>query len=113
MTDTRNDRRAHPLWLEEDAMRHYPDDLLKATYEQTRKSTQQVGWRGLLRARSGHLSPRARSGAAALVVVGVALAVGLYANRPGIGGQATASPPDPVCRHLGGNPTHLPTAATW
>ena len=45
MKDTRNIEERISLWLEEDAMRHFPDHLLKATYEQTRKSKQQVGWR--------------------------------------------------------------------
>ena len=35
-------------WLEESAPPQLPERVLEATFERTRKSRQQVGWRGLL-----------------------------------------------------------------
>ncbi len=107
MTDTRNAEDRISLWLEEDAMRHVPDRLLKATYEQTRKSRQQVGWRGFLAGlRVSNFAPALAS--TAVVVVAVALAFGLFVNRPGlIGPQPSATPtPTPI-------PTPSPTPDPW
>ena len=107
MKDTRNVEERISLWLEEDAMRHFPDHLLKATYEQTRKSRQQVGWRGFL---AGLRLPRFVSAmaSAAVVVLAVALALSFFSNRPGMIGPAPSVTPSPTP-----TPTPSPTPDPW
>src|SRR3990167_5564944 len=72
-------------WFEETAPGPLPGRVLDATFEQTRRSRQHVGWRALL----GRLHlPRfvPALGGAAVVVMAAALALNFYVNRPSIGG---------------------------
>ena len=94
-------------WLEESAPTGIPERVLNATFERTRRSRQQVGWRALL----GRLSmPRfvTALGTAAVVVVAAALALTVYPNQPGVGGPAPLSPSLPVAASP--TPTSAPTS---
>ena len=80
-------------WLEAEAPRKMPDRVLHATFERTRQSRQQGGWRAFL-GRSSMPRFLPAMGSAAVIVVVAALALNFYANqRPGIG---TASPTPPI-----------------
>ncbi|MBF8289077.1 MAG: hypothetical protein HW391_45 [Chloroflexi bacterium] len=72
-------------WFEETAPGPLPGRVLDATFEQTRRSRQHVGWRALL---GRFPMPRfvPALGSAVVVVVAAALALNFYANRPSIGG---------------------------
>jgi len=77
--------------LEQTAPPRLPERVLEATFERTRRSRQQLGWRAVL----GRLQmPRFAcplGGLTALVLVAV-VAFGLYVNRSGIGAGPTALP---------------------
>ena len=74
-------------WLEETAPARLPDRVLDVTFERTRRSRQHVGWRLLLmRFRITRIAPAL--GGAAVLVMATALALGLYAGQPGVGGPA-------------------------
>ncbi len=95
-------------WLEESAPTGLPERVLNTTFERTRRSRQQVGWRALL----GRLSmPRfvPALGTAAIVVVAAALALSLYANRPG-GIGALPSPTPSASSTVAASPSVEPTA---
>ncbi len=80
-------------WLEETAQPRLPERVLEATFARTRKSRQQVGWRALIgRLQIPQFMPAL--GGAAVLVLAAFLALGLYANRPGVGAppSPTASP---------------------
>ena len=67
-------------WLEEEAPLRLPERVLDNTFERTRKSRQQAGWRGILgRFRIHRLAPAL--GSAVVVVVAVGVAVSLYFNQ--------------------------------
>ena len=72
-------------WLEQTAPPRLPERVLEATFERTRRSRQQVGWRARL---GGVHMPRfvPALGSAAVVVVAAAVALNFYVNRPSIGG---------------------------
>jgi hypothetical protein len=79
-------------WLEETAPSRVPQRVLNATFERTRGTRQQGGWRVAL----GRLSmPRfvPALGTAAVVVLAAVLAVNLFVNRGGIGGSPPPSDP--------------------
>lgn len=79
-------------WLEAEAPGRLPDRVLGATFERTRRTRQQGGWRALLGRIQMPKFVLALGGAAAAVVVAV-LALNLNnANVPGVGGQPSASP---------------------
>ncbi|HEX5166765.1 MAG TPA: hypothetical protein VFV93_15275 [Thermomicrobiales bacterium] len=79
--------------------------MLKATYEQTRKSKQQMGWRRFVAGlRLSTILPTLAS--AAVVLVLAALAVGLIVNRPGLIGLGPTALPAPTS-------THTPTPDPW
>lgn len=81
-------------WLEETAPAQLPERVLEATFERTRRSRQQVGWRALLgRIRLSRFAPAL--GAAVVVVLVAASAVSYYASQQGFAGPA--------------NPASLPT----
>jgi hypothetical protein len=76
-------------WLEETAPPRIPERVLRATFERTRTSRQQAGWRALLgRLTMPKLLPAL--GSAAVIVVVAALALNFYANQQS--GIGTASP---------------------
>jgi hypothetical protein len=81
-------------WLEAEAPRQLPDQVLRATFERTRKTSQRDGWQAVLgRLQMNRLVPALVSGVAIVLVAVVAL--GIYVNsRPGFGDEptATASP---------------------
>jgi len=90
MTDMKLDEKISK-WLEAEAPRQLPDRVLGATFERTRRSRQQVGWRALLgRIRLNRFAP-ALSGAVVVVLV-AALALSYYANQPGYGGPSKPAP---------------------
>ena len=79
-------------WLEETAPRGIPGRVLEATFERTRGSRQQVGWRGLLGgSHMTHFGP-VLGGVAAVVVVAAALALGSFGDGPASGGLPAPSP---------------------
>jgi hypothetical protein len=87
-------------WLEAEAPMQLPDRVLRATFERTRKTRQEAGWRAVLGRFQMNRLLFALGGVAAVAVVAV-VAVGLYFNQPGgIGGV----PPTPT-------PAPSPTAA--
>ncbi|MEA2678013.1 MAG: hypothetical protein QOJ81_2154 [Chloroflexota bacterium] len=95
-------------WLEGEAPRQLPDRVLSATFERTRKMPQRGGWRGLVaKVHVVHFMP-SLSAAVVLVLV-VALAAGLWANRPGIGG--TSSPTPPIVPTASSSATETPSVA--
>lgn len=90
MTDRKLDE-AISRWLEAEAPRQLPDRVLRTTFERTRRSRQQGGWRAL----PGRLSmPKflPALGSATVIVVVAALAAGLYLNRPIDIGTASPTP---------------------
>lgn len=81
-------------WLEGKAPMQLPDRVLRATFERTRKTRQQGGWRALLGRMHVNRLVFALGGAA-VVVVAAALALGLYVNNPrsGVGGPGIEPTP--------------------
>jgi hypothetical protein len=78
-------------WLEETAPSQLPERVLEATFERTRTSKQQVGWRALLgRIRLTRFAP-ALSGAV-VIVLAAALALSYYASQQEIAGPANPAP---------------------
>ena len=75
-------------WLEAEAPMQLPDRVLPATFERTRRTRQQGGWRTILGRLLLNRLILALGGAAAVLVVAV-MARGLYANQPNVGGQPT------------------------
>ena len=71
-------------WLEKSAPPHLPERALAATFERTRRSRQQRGWRALL---GGKSMPRLAAAlcTAAVVVAATALALNLDPDLPGVG----------------------------
>ena len=99
MTDRKLDQTISD-WLEAEAPGQMPDRVLRATFERTRETRQQVGWRAVLR-RPQMNRLIALCGTAVVVAV-AAMALGIYVNRAGldVGGQPTPSvspspPPSP------------------
>jgi len=80
-------------WLEAEAPMQLPDRVLRATFERTRKTRQQVGLRSLLRRMHVNRFVFALGGVAVVVVV-AALALGIYVNDPrsGVGGLPSPTP---------------------
>lgn len=73
-------------WLVEAAPSRLPERVLEATFEQTRRSRQDAGWRVHLG--NLHLRPVAASlGGASVVVVAVSLALGVALGQLGFGGR--------------------------
>ena len=77
-------------WLELSAPARLPDRVLEATFEQTRRSRQQVGWRTIL-GRPGTTRSILALGGAAAIVLAIAAGLGLYDDRPAIGGPSPSS----------------------
>jgi hypothetical protein len=103
-------------WLEAEAPGQLPNRVLSATFERTRESAQQGGWR-----RFRWSLPVSRFGSAvaatAVVVIGV-MAAGIYFNQPGNVGRpgsvASASPSEsatPDVTQPASTPTAEPTSA--
>ncbi len=82
-------------WLEASAPHGVPMRVLDATFERTRESRQQAGWRGLLGGtRMTRFAPVL--GGAAVVVVAAALALNFFARQPAVGEPiASADPRSP------------------
>ena len=79
-------------WLEQTAPARLPERVLEATFERTRRSRQQVGWRALLGRIRVTRSVFALGGAV-VVVMATALALNVYDDKPAVGGPvATADP---------------------
>lgn len=78
-------------WLEADAPAQLPDRVLHATFERTRVTRQQGGWRSLLGRMLMNRSILGVAGAAALVVAAAA-ALNLDPGPSGAGGPASAVP---------------------
>lgn len=78
-------------WLEAEAPIQVPDRVLRATFERTRTSRQQGGWRALLGRIQMNRSVIGVAGAALLVVVAAA-ALDLGRAPSGVGGTASPSP---------------------
>jgi hypothetical protein len=98
MTYERDIEERISLWLEEEGVAHYPDRVLDATFEQTRKLRQAGSspWRILPTLR--FVGSLAAAGAAAVVLVAVgALGLSFLLNQQGIGGP----PSDPRTPFLG------------
>jgi hypothetical protein len=86
-------------WLQAEAPVRLPARVLEATFERTRRSRQQVGWRELLgRSRMMQLAPLL-GGAAVVVAVAAALALGSFGGHPTVGGPIAT--PDPRSAFLG------------
>ena len=79
-------------WLEETAPARLPERVLSATFERTRRSRQQVGWRALLGRIRITRSVLALAGAT-VVVMAAALTLNFNANLPGLGGPVPAADP--------------------
>jgi hypothetical protein len=89
-TDRRLDDRIS-RWLEAEAPTQLPDRALRATFERTRKTRQQFGWRSVLGRNLMNRTFFALGGAAAVLLVAV-MALGLYGNqRGGVGSQPSPS----------------------
>jgi hypothetical protein len=99
-------------WLEAEAPGQLPNRVLSATFERTRESAQQGGWRRFRWSLPVNGFGTALT-ATAVVVIGV-MAVGVYLNQPGIGGRpgsvASASP-SPSATPDATQPAPTPTAA--
>src|SRR3954463_4165581 len=89
-------------WLEGDAPLQLPDRVLLATFERTSRTRQEIGWQAVLRRFPMNRLVAAVAGVALGAVIGV-IGLGLYANRPGIGGVSLPSPTS--------QPSLLPTGA--
>lgn len=89
-TDRQLDERISS-WLEAEAPMQLPDRVLRATFERTRRTRQQAGWRALLERLNVNRLVFALGGVAVVVVI-AALALGLYVNNPrsGFGGPGAA-----------------------
>jgi hypothetical protein len=75
-------------WLQAEAPARLPRRVLDATFERTRASRQQVGWRGRPgRSRVMQFAPLL-GGVAVAVVVAAALASGFFGNRSIVGGPS-------------------------
>ncbi len=77
-------------WLEQTAPARLPDRVLEATFERTRRSRQQVGWRAIL-GRAGVTRSVVALGGAAAVVLAATVALDLYDDRPTVGGPSPSS----------------------
>jgi Tol biopolymer transport system component len=76
-------------WLEAD-VQGIPGWVLEATFERTRRSRQQTGWRRIA-ARFQFFPSLALTAGVAVLVVAIA-SLGLHANEPAVGSQPPASP---------------------
>lgn len=93
-TDDRLDKTIS-AWLEERAPARIPDRVLDATFERTRRTRQQAGWRALL----GWLriTPFAPVlGGAIVVLAAVALVLGVTTGPIGPGEPVATDPPNPI-----------------
>lgn len=77
-------------WLELTAPARLPDRVLEATFERTRRSRQQIGWRTVV-GRAGVARSAVALGGAAAVVLAAAFALGAYDDRPAVGGPSPSS----------------------
>lgn len=94
-TDRRLDD-AISRWLEAEAPTRLPDHVLRATFERTRKTKQQGGWRAVLGRKHVNRLLSGLGGAAVLVVAAV-LTLSITTNRGGFGAAPTPSPtPEPT-----------------
>lgn len=99
-------------WLEADAPRQLPDRVLRSTFERTRRSRQQGGWRVLL----GRLNSMNRTflalGGAAAIVIAAAVALNLSSRPIGVGGgspvPSTAATAQPTAAAPSVSPTRTP-----
>lgn len=99
-------------WLEAEAPGRLPDRVLRATFERTRTTRQQGGWRVLLGRIHMPRSVLALAGAALVVVVAAVALTLNNANQPGVGGRGAPSPsPTPSPTATVGAPTPSPTPA--
>lgn len=78
-------------WLEQTAPARLPDRVLESTFERTRTSRQQIGWRSIMGRPGVTRSVLALGGAAAVVTIATAVALGLYDDRPAVGGPSPSS----------------------
>ena len=79
-------------WMEQTAPPRLPERVLEATFERTRRSRQQVGWRALLG--RFHITRFASAlGSAAVVVVAAAVALNFYLNQLEPGGPRLPTTP--------------------
>jgi hypothetical protein len=82
-------------WLEAEAPPQLPDRVLRSTFERTRATRQQVGWRAFLGRMNVNRSIPALGGVA-VAVVALVFALNLTGNRPGAGGgPSPSSSPSP------------------
>jgi hypothetical protein len=89
-TDRKLDERISS-WLEAEAPAQLPDRVLRATFERTRGSRQQVGVRTLL-GRINMPRPMLAIGGAAVVVVAAFVALNAFGKRDDSSGQASPGP---------------------
>ncbi len=80
-------------WLEQTAPARLPDRVLEATFERTRTSRQQIGWRAIVGRAGVTRSVAALGGAAAVVTVAAALALGSFDDRPAVAGPPSSGDP--------------------
>ncbi|MEA2612498.1 MAG: hypothetical protein QOI52_457 [Chloroflexota bacterium] len=78
-------------WLEQTAPARLPDRVLEATFERTRMSRQQIGWRAILRRAGVTWSVLALGGTAAVVAIAAVVALDLFDGRPAVGGPSPSS----------------------
>jgi hypothetical protein len=96
-------------WLEAEAPPQLPERVLRATFERTRRTRQQVGWQAVL----GRLQMNRMIfglASAGVVVVAAVLALGLYFNNPGVGTPPSPSPTTQPTPTPTAEPTTEPTA---
>ncbi len=95
-------------WLEADAPSRLPDRVLRATFDQTRRTRQQRGWGVLLGRIPMNRSVLMLGGAAIVVVVAVA-AFNFLPRTPGFGGTSPQPSAEPTVQPPSAAPTTRPT----
>lgn len=98
MTNSRTTEQRISAWLEEEAVNHLPDRVLRATFEQTRELRQVRPSRWAMFPTLRSVAMFAATGAAAvvLVVFGLAFFKALPATGPGPAATATTTAPPPT-----------------
>jgi len=103
-------------WLEAEAPRQLSDRVLRATFERTRKSRQNRGWRALLRRLQVNKMLAAVAGVAVVAVVAI-VGLGVLSSRPLVGGvapsptQAPSTAPPSATPEPTSQPTQSPRSA--
>ncbi len=110
MADERNLDDTISRWLEANATGQLPDRVLRATFERTRKTRQQVGWGVLGRLQMPRFIPAL--GGAAVVVMAAVLALS-FIPMFGPGGPTTQPPTTAPSPTAASSPTAIETPDQW